>query len=296
MDLQKILDIMAKFTEEAPTNYLSRVTMSDEELQHIPGNFAMTAEAMNKHITDEYIGLRFFDAPIAAMCRADDPGFEVIKRPEVVGEHFLLPTEWLPEAKTVISIYLPNTMEVIESNNKDKVQPSWEWLFGRVDGQNHMLATGELVKNALIEEGYKAVVPVSDPRYIMRVAERIPAPIPVWSSNWSERHIAYVAGLGTFGRHTNFISKLGCCGRIISVVTDWEAEPTPKDYDGIFDYCADCGACYAACPAQALSENGKEKSKCSLFLRENCAQYSPRYGCGKCQTSMPCATKSMQKK
>ncbi len=296
MDLQKILDITAKFVEEAPTNYLSRVTMTDEELQNIPGNMSMTAEAMNKDIKDEYIGLRFFDAPIAAMCRADDPGFEVIKKPEVVGEHFMLPTEWLPEAKTVISIYLPNTLEVIESNNLDKVQPSWEWLFGRVDGQNHMLATGELVKKALIDEGYKAVVPVTDPRYLMRVAPMQDVPIPVWSSNWSERHVAYVAGLGTFGRHTNFISKLGCCGRIISVVTDWEAEPTPKDYNGLFDYCADCGACYAACPAQALSGEGKNKKACSMFLRENCAQYAPRYGCGKCQTSMPCATKSMQKK
>ena len=64
MDLQKILDITAKFTEEAPTNYLSYVTMTDEELQNIPGNFAMTAEALNKHIKEEHIGLRFFDAGV----------------------------------------------------------------------------------------------------------------------------------------------------------------------------------------------------------------------------------------
>lgn len=295
MDIQKILDITAKFTEESPTNYLSRVTMTDEELQSIPGNMQMTAEQMNKDITDEYIGLRFFDAPILAIGRADDPGFEVIKRPEVVGEHFMLPTQWLPEAKTVISLYLPNTEAVIMSNNTDPVQPSYEWLFGRVDGQNHMLAVGELVKKALIDEGYKAVVPVTDERYLMRVAPMQEVPIPVWSSNWSERHVGFVTGLGTFGRNTNFISKLGCSGRIISVITDWDTEPTEKDYEGLYDYCADCGACYKACPAQALSENGKEKKKCSMFLRENCAQYAPRYGCGKCQTPMPCSMKNMKK-
>ena len=32
---------------------------------------------------------------------------------------------------------------------------------------------------------------------------------------------------------TNLITKKGCCGRLISIVTDWETEPTVKDYTGL---------------------------------------------------------------
>ena len=308
MNLQKILDITAKFTEESPTNYLAPVAKTEEELKAMEEKFKTNNfnkhnmphggdyDALNKDKTDEYVGMRFYDAPILSVGRADDEGFEVLKKPEVIGEHFIMPKEWLPEAKSVISLFVPFTERVIKSNTVDKVQPSWEWLFTRVDGQQHLLAVAEAVKQALIEEGYKAVVPQTDDRYIMRVAkEQTNLPIPTWSSNWSERHVGYVTGLGTFGRMTNFISEKGCCGRIISIVTDWDIEPTKKDYTGLYDYCSDCGACYKACPGNALSANGKDMPSCSAFLRVNSTQYAPRYGCGKCQSGLPCSTKAMKK-
>ncbi len=308
MDLKKILTATAEFSEASPTNYLSPPALDEESRNKLEGRFKANNfnkhnmpqggdyDALNKDKTDEYVGMRFFEAPILSVGRADDPGFEVLKQPGVVGEHFILPTEWLPEAKSVISLFLPFTERVIKSNTVDKIQPSWEWLFTRVDGQQHLLATGEVVKQMLIDEGYKAVVPQTDDRYIMRVArEQTDLPIPVWSSNWSERHVGYVTGLGTFGKHTNFISEKGSCGRIISIITDWEVEPTVKDYSGIYDYCADCGACYKLCPGEALGPDGKDKAACSDFLRMNCVQYAPRYGCGKCQSGLPCSTRCFKK-
>lgn len=309
MDRQKILDITAQFSDDSPTNYLSPVAKDKESLEKLEEKFQANNfskhnmpqggdfDALNKDKTDEYIGMRFFKAPIMAIGRADDPGFAVLKQPGVIGEHFLMPTEWMPEAKSVISLFLPFTDRVIKSNLADKVQPSWEWLFTRVDGQQHLLATGELVKNALLSEGYKAIVPQSDDRYIMRTAlSETHLPIPVWSANWSERHVGYVTGLGTFGKMTNLITEKGCCGRLISIITDWDAEPTVKDYNGLYDYCADCGACYNACPGNALKESGKDKAACSAFLKVNCVQYAPRYGCGKCQSGLPCSTRCFKKK
>ena len=170
-----------------------------------------------------------------------------------------------------------------------------EWLFTRVDGQRHLLATGALVRDALIQEGYRAIVPYSNDRFVMRVRRDEELPIPAFSSNWSERHVAFITGMGTFGRNTNLISRLGVCGRLISVVTDWDAPPDPKDYQGLYDYCSGCGACYANCPAGALSENGKDIDKCSAYLGKISQKFAPRYGCGKCQSGLPCSLRSTGK-
>ncbi|MCQ2451881.1 MAG: 4Fe-4S binding protein [Oscillospiraceae bacterium] len=302
MNRELILHITAVFSDNSETNYLSPPANTAEELEALEnrfhaGNFSKhnmpqggDYTSLNKGKTEEYVGMRFFEAPILSIGAADNPLFWDLKKPQAVGEHFMVPQEWLPGAKSVITLFLPFTDRVISSNQKDKVQPSMEWLFTRVDGQQHLLATAGLVKEALEREGYQAVVPQLDDRYIMRTSLlQTNLPIPAFSSNWSERHVAYVTGLGTFGRHTNFISKRGCCGRLISIITDWETKPDEKDYSGIYDYCTECGACYRACPAAALSGEGKSIKACSTFLHENSKQYAPRYGCGKCQSGLPCS-------
>lgn len=308
MDRKYLLDIVSRFSDESPTNYLSPVAKEADELNDLASRFhdnnfykhnmpqGGDYDALNKDKTDEYVGMRFFEAPIMAIGRADDPGFLELKKPEAIGEHFMLPQEWMPEAKSVISLFLPFTQRVILSNTVDKIQPSWEWLFTRVDGQQHLLATGALIQKVLMDEGFKAIVPQADERYIMRTAQQqADIPIPAWSSNWSERHVGFVTGIGTFGRHTNLISKKGCCGRLISVITDWETEADKKQYSGLYDYCADCGKCYEACPANSLSAGGKRIKTCSEFLGKNCVQYAPRYGCGKCQSGLPCSTRRLDK-
>jgi hypothetical protein len=89
--------------------------------------------------------MRFYEPPVLSIGRADDPLFLNIRKPGVVGPHHKLPTDWLPEAKSVISFFLPFTERVIASNTVDPGEPSYEWLFTRVDGQQHLLATGQLV-------------------------------------------------------------------------------------------------------------------------------------------------------
>ena len=113
-----------------------------------------------------------------------------------------------------------------------------------------------------------------------------------YSSNWSERHAAYVCGLGTFSLTRAIITQKGTAGRLGSIITDLELEPDPRPYTGLYDYCTRCGACIRRCPVQAISlEGGKLQDPCnqrSAMLRE---RYAPRYGCGKCQTGIPCQSR-----
>jgi len=71
--------------------------------------------------------------------------------------------------------------------------------------------------------GARALAPMVDPDF--KVVDM--------RSNWSERHAAFTAGLGTFSRNRSLITRLGAAGRFGSVITDAELEPTPRPYLGV---------------------------------------------------------------
>jgi epoxyqueuosine reductase QueG len=76
--------------------------------------------------------------------------------------------------------------------------------------------------------------------------------------------------------------------RIGSVITDLFLEPTVRPYSAVDEYCSMCMVCVKRCPAMAIDEKGKKHGPCSDFLDETARLYRPRYGCGKCQTKVPC--------
>lgn len=286
MTREKLQEILYEFIDNSPLNFLGAAN----DVNTPEDNFG------------ELKGMRFFDHPVFSIGRADDPGFKMIKQPEVAGEYHLLPQDMLPDAKTVISIVLPHTRSTVESNKKDSTTPSTEWVYTRTDGQQVLIATGVRVMDALIADGYKAVTPYTDKKYLVQGGTDI-APgkehMPPLSSNWSERHVGYVTGAGTFGLSTNFISKVGSAVRLISVITDWDVEPDACDYDNWLGYCNQCGACVRKCPAQAhfTDRPGKDKLKCVAYLREHGRPHPPRLpSCGKCQTGTPCEFKPMNTK
>ena len=50
-----------------------------------------------------------------------------------------------------------------------------------------------------------------------------------------------------------------------------------------------CGACIRRCPAGAISADGKDHGVCSDFIdTEVLPLFAPRYGCAKCNVSVPC--------
>ena len=107
--------------------------------------------------------------------------------------------------------------------------------------------------------------------------------------SWSERHAAFACGLGTFGLSKGLITEKGVCGRFGSIITDLELPPDERNYKEVYEYCNMCGVCITHCPVNAISlDKGKNSSLCSKFLDEVREKHAPRYGCGKCQVSVPC--------
>lgn len=227
----------------------------------------------------EELGIaRIYDAPLMGLADALDPLFGKLQEPSVVGEHHLLPRDWLPEAKTVISYFLPFSWDIREAN-RTRGLPATKWLYGRIEGEAFNNALRQYLVEELSKDGGRALVPPMDPRYKI-TANR---------SNWSERHVAFIAGLGTFGLSKSLITQKGSAGRYGSVLTDQEMVITSRPYKDVYEYCNYCYACIDRCPAEAIKTEGKDISLCAQYIdNEIRPRYAPRYGCGKCQTAVPC--------
>ena len=239
-------------------------------------------------------GMSFYDEPLFGYASAADQYFEEAKKPEIIGAHFMSPNEWLPGAKTVISVFLPFTGKVRLANRRDMSWPADEWLHGRIEGQLFQNSICRFAVDLLKKEGFDALAPIIDPRagrgncpYTDKTQQNY------YTSNWSERHAAYAAGLGTFGLSKGLITRKGVAGRFISVITSAVFEPEKRPYSGVYDYCSLCGACVRNCPVGAISkEQGKIHFPCSEFLDSVKEKCTPYYGCGKCQVKVPCEDKA----
>ena len=245
-------------------------------------------------LRDEIAGTPLFDAPVVGCARADDPLFPRIKADDVIlGDTFRLPQDWLPGAKSVISIFYPFSEQVRKSNWDNLEVPSDEWLHGRIEGHEFIHATDRIVAGWLADEGLETCIPALEPS--LAIVKREPEEAigrPLFVSSWSERHVAFVAGLGTFSLSAHLITRVGKAGRFGSIITTGAIEPTARPYgDDPYAYCTRCGACTKRCPVQALSlEHGKDYQTCWVYMEETKVRFKPRYGCGKCQHLVPCET------
>jgi epoxyqueuosine reductase len=229
------------------------------------------------NVVGELDSLRIFDQPLIGVASASDPLFDELKEANVVGSQHLSPNEWLGSARAVISYFLPFTKRVREANRLLGL-PATEWLYGRIEGERLNVAIRESVVRLVADSGYDAVAPALDARF--KVTNR--------RSNWSERHVAYIAGLGTFSLSCSLITKLGSAGRLGSVIVSADLAPTPRSYQSRDEYCSKCGSCIPRCPPIAITKRGKDHIVCSDYLDRVKVRYSPRYGCGKCQAGVPC--------
>lgn len=247
---------------------------------------------VSEALSADVAGLKLFDAPLLGLSAAGDPLYHGLKRPEAVGPWFLEPGEWLPGAETVISLFFPFSEAVRRSNVPHPSEPSHGWLHARIEGQAVMLRLCRHLTGFLEAAGRKALCPALDPRFasVERPGSNPAFPADAgFTSRWSERHAAYISGLGTFGLSKGLITERGVCGRFASLITDAVLAPTPRPYSTLYEYCTRCGACVRRCPADAIRlEGGKEHVPCSYFVDQTKEAYAPRYGCGKCQTAVPC--------
>lgn len=269
MDKNEIIQLAADFIENSKEN---RIRIENNSSRNLGG-------------------ARIFEAPIFGFCDASDEVFAILKEPEVIGRHFRYPSEWLSSSKTVISFFLPFTEEVKASNRIEKIWPSREWMVGRIEGQRLIRSLSHYLERSLVNAGFKTVVPSMDKKFfsITTPIEELQEEPLAFTSNWSERHIAYLAGLGTFGLSKGLITKKGTAGRFGSLVTELYLEPNERPYEIYNSYCTKCGACVKQCPVKAISlEKRKDHRRCSIFLDKTAEKFKPRYGCGKCQVNVPC--------
>ena len=232
-----------------------------------------------------------YDPPLIGFAAASDAIFERYRQPEIIGQNYLHPSEWLPEAKTVAAFFFPFSERVRVSNRDDRMEPSPEWCYARVEGQEFIMKFMTGLQQRLRSRNIECCVPPADERFGIKFEPSLTGGEDDFhvDSRWSERHAAYACGLGTFGLSRGLISEKGMAGRYASIIISEEWEPSGRKYRGVDDYCSRCGACVQKCPVNAISlERGKNNIRCHAYVEKMKEKYAPRYGCGKCQVGVPC--------
>jgi len=254
-------------------------------------------------------GRPIFEEPLVGFADGYDPIFEDYKT--IIADFHLTPREVLtkylaetlgadvPElpALSVISWVLPFDREIRMSNRREAEGPSLQWNHARWHGQELNFELAGHMVSLLGELGQHAVAPESTLFFSMR---GLPNGL---ASTWSQRHIAYAAGLGTFSLSDGFITPKGIAMRCGSVVTGLGVSPSPRPYPHHLANClfyvdGSCRRCIERCPGGAITEKGHDKHKCLSILMEeqrpwiegvHGAGYIGVYaGCGLCQTGVPC--------
>ena len=243
-----------------------------------------------------------WDEPLVQSADGDDPIFTEYKTiiaathltpREALAKAYGMDPEDLPERLSVISWILPTAKETREANRAETRLPSRLWSHTRFYGEQFNEALRRHVVEVLTGQGYQAAAPVLQPYFERAQDEKGPY------SNWSERHIAYAAGLGTFSLSDGFITELGIAHRCGSVVTDLVLPASPMTAGGPYSNClahvgVSCNACIERCPADAISEQGHDKNRCSEYLdgivnaKDGHDSDTWVVGCGLCQTKVPC--------
>lgn len=199
-----------------------------------------------------------------------------------------------PADLTVISWALCQSEAARAENRAQTLYPAEAWARSRMFGQECNVRLHRALIEALVAAGHQAVAPALLPEWVQQ-----PSPRYGLASSWSERHVAYACGLGTFGLTGGLITARGQAIRLGSVLVRARISPTPHAYEGPFDYCLFlsrglCARCVARCPVGSVREEGRDKDACARHLGPANHEYVEThygfkgYACGLCQTGVPC--------
>jgi len=244
---------------------------------------------------------KFWDKPLVGFASGNDPLFKQYKK--IIGKFHHTPLEIFgltfgqkekPQNLSVISWVLPASEGIRKSNRKETKYPSRLWAHARDFGEQFNVKLRDHLVEVLKKEGYQAVAPMNSPHW-----KRVRSPRVGFASSWSERHAAYVCGLGTFGLSDGFITPKGKAMRVGSVVTNLPLKPSAKKYphhraNCLYFFNRTCKVCAARCPAGAITAKGHDKDKCYEYSYNTIgpskrAEYGVKItGCGLCQTRVPC--------
>jgi epoxyqueuosine reductase QueG len=220
--------------------------------------------------------------PIIRFASAKDPLFEQLKT--IIRPTHSIPRELLPGANSVVVYFIPFAKTLHKKNFEMRYYASRSWAVAYVETNQLISDINEHLRHELETQGYRvALIPPThnfDEKSLM--------------SDWSHRHVAYVAGIGRFGFHNLIITEKGCSGRLGSFVTDLALKPSPlPDYELCLHKAGiDCLKCVERCQYEALYVDRFDRHACYRQLLVN-----DRYHqdleltdvCGKCSAVVPCS-------
>jgi epoxyqueuosine reductase QueG len=251
---------------------------------------------------DDPAGQPMYDAPVIGVAAAADPWFARFQ--EIIGPFYWEPQQVLAMAapgaiaRSVICWSLPISSTARLANRRETLVPARTWAFVRTFGAEVITRLSQGLVARLKSLGFAAVAPAILPENVWIEDPRVGI-----ATSWSERHTAFVAGLGTFGLSGGLITQHGIAHRLGSVVTDAPLTPTSRPYgDDPFAWClqlarGECGACISRCPAGSIGETSADRDKFACAhhygntVKVRCEPvfgWKGIYGCGLCQTDVPC--------
>lgn len=222
-----------------------------------------------------------FRQPICAFSAADDPRYHQLKT--IVGPWHKDPAELLPDAKSVISYFVPFTAVLPKSvREREPVSPLWGEAYVALNSLFDVI--GERLSEFLRDAGYSVLSIAATHTYDPETLQ----------SSWSHRSAAAISGLGSFGANRMLITELGSAGRFCTLLTSAPLEPSPSPAPErcLHHKNGGCLLCVKACPVGALKPDSFQRFVCNGQLLENAGRLSGLGYCdvcGKCVGSCPLA-------
>ncbi len=219
--------------------------------------------------------------PLVGFASAADRLFERFR--DVVSPTHRVPTDLLPAARTVVAFFIPFERSVARSNLAGSAA-SRAWAVAYIETNRLVAAVGAHMTGFLESRGFPvALTPATHNFDEKRLV-----------SDWSHRHVAYAAGLGTFGLNNMLITREGCCGRLGSFVTTAEVQPDrrPSTEACLRKRGFACARCAARCVNEALFVDRFDRHRCYAKCLENGRAFAllgKADVCGKCVVGLPCS-------
>lgn len=219
--------------------------------------------------------------PIVGIAAAADPLFGRLR--SVASPTHAVPEDFLPQAKSVVAFFLPFPKGLTNTNIQER-NSSREWGVAYIETNELIRQLSLFLQDFFAARGDRSVM--------------IPA-THNWDeekliSDWSHRHIAFIAGVGNFGLNNMLITDQGCCGRIGSFLTSAVMEPdTRREQPAcLYKYDGSCKKCAERCVNKALFSDSFDRFKCYDMCLENVNKLETiGYAdvCGKCLVAVPCS-------
>ena len=234
-----------------------------------------------KGYSHEKKALTLWKEPLVAYADAKDEMFGKLK--ELVSPTHGLPGDFLEDAQTVIAYFIPFTEPVVESNIKGR-ESSRDWAVAYIETNQLIFDLNMHIQERLKQSGYRSsIIPATHNFDTDKLI-----------SDWSHRHVAFIAGLGKFGLNHMLITEKGCCGRIGSIVTNAKIEPTERKEEEfcLYKHNGTCKKCVRRCVAGALHVDSFDRFQCyEMCLRNDNLFKNIALSdvCGKCTVGVPCS-------